>query len=70
MKEVTLKIPEQKLSFFMELIKELGIEVLENSEIPESHKAIVRERIRDAKPEDYIPWEEARKQLQWKNSER
>lgn len=53
----------------MELVKELGIEVAPDIEIPESHKTLVRERIKDSKPEDYIAWEEARKQLQLKSSE-
>ncbi len=34
--------------------------------IPEEHKAIVRERIRNSNPDDLIPWEEARKQLRFK----
>lgn len=66
MKEVTLKIPDKKLSFFMELIKQLGFEVSEEVEIPEEHKAIVRERIRTAKAEDMVPWKQARKQLTFK----
>jgi hypothetical protein len=66
MKEVTLKIPDKKFGFFMELFKQLGIEVADEMEIPEEHKAIVRERIKNAKPEDMIPWEEARKQFKFK----
>lgn len=50
----------------MELIRQLGIHVSEEVEIPEEHKAIVRERIKTAKPEEMIPWEEARKQLSFK----
>ncbi len=50
----------------MELIKQLGIEVSEEVEIPEEHKSIVRERIKSTKPEDMIPWEEARKQFSFK----
>lgn len=66
MKEVTLKIPDNKLSFFMELIKQLGFEVTQEVEIPEEQKKIVRERISSAKPEDMIPWKDARKQLTFK----
>lgn len=66
MKEVTLKIPDKKLGFFMELIKQLGFEVSEEVEIPEEHKAIVRERIKSAKSEDMVPWKEARKQFSFK----
>ena len=50
----------------MELIKQLGLEISEEEEIPETHKAIVRERIKTAKPEEMIPWVEARKQFKFK----
>lgn len=63
MKEVTLKIPDSKYQFFMELVQQLGFEESEDINIPEEHKAIVRERIKNSKPEELIPWEEARKQL-------
>lgn len=66
MKEVTLRIPDKKLGFFMELIQQLGFEVSEEVEIPEEHKAIVRERIKTGKPEDMVSWKEARKQLTFK----
>ncbi|MAC95615.1 MAG: hypothetical protein CMC96_08935 [Flavobacteriales bacterium] len=66
MKEVRLKIPDNKISFFMELINQLGIEVAEQIDIPEEHKTIVRERIKTTKPEDMIPWDEARKQFSFK----
>lgn len=70
MKEVKLKIPEEKLGFFRELVKELGFEMKEGDEetidIPEEHKAIVRERIKKSRPEDLVPWEEARKQFKFK----
>ncbi len=67
MKEITLKIPNEKFGFFMELIQQLGFEISEEIEIPEEHKNIVRERIETAEPEDMIPWEEARKQLSFKS---
>jgi hypothetical protein len=63
MREVTLKVADKQFSFFMELVKQLGIEVAENVSIPEEHKAIVRDRIRSSIPEELIPWDEARKQL-------
>ena len=63
MKEITLRVPDQKINFFMELVKNLGLEVTDKVEIPEEHKAIVRARIQCTKREDMIPWEEARKQL-------
>jgi hypothetical protein len=63
MKEVTLKIPDKKLSFFFELMKQLGFEISSETEVPEEHKSIVRERIKTAQQEDMIPWKEARKKL-------
>jgi hypothetical protein len=32
-------------------------------DIPEEHKEIVRERIRNSKPENLIPWKKAKKML-------
>lgn len=65
MKEVTLKIPENKFDFFMELIKNLGLEVSENIEIPESHKAQVRERMERSSetPARLLDWDQAEKHL-------
>ena len=54
MREVTLKIPESKLSFFMELIEHLGFEVTEEMQIPEENKVKVRERIKSGKPDDLV----------------
>ena len=45
MKEITLKVPDQKIEFFLELVKELGIEISQEYTIPEAHKNIVRERM-------------------------
>ena len=66
MKVVTLKIPDNKYKFFMELVHNLGFERTEEVDIPEEHKAIVRERIKNSKPEELVPWEEGRKQLRFK----
>lgn len=71
MKQVILNIPDKKFDFFMELVKQLGLEVSEENyyKIPEEHKSIVRERIKNSKPEDMVSWEEARKQFKFKKSE-
>ena len=67
MKEVTLKIPDKQLQFFMKLFKQLGLEVKdEEIIIPEEHKEIVRERLKNAKDENFTPWEDARKKLKFK----
>ena len=70
MKEITLRVPDQKVEFVLELFDQLGIEVTsEELEIPEEHKAIVRERIKTAKEEEMVPWKEARKQFTFKTRE-
>ncbi|TNF25449.1 MAG: hypothetical protein EP314_06745 [Bacteroidetes bacterium] len=68
MREVILKIPEEKYEFIMELIANLGLEVEQEIEIPEWQKDIVRERIAEYKknPSSAIPWKEARKQIRFK----
>ena len=66
MREVTLKIPESKLRFFMELIEHLGFEVTEEMQIPEEHKVKVRERIKSGKPDDLVLRTEVRKQFTFK----
>ena len=64
MKEIIIKVPDYKVDFVLELIEQLGLETeSEEYEIPEEHTAIVRERIKTSKPENLIPWEEARKQF-------
>lgn len=62
MKEVTLKIPDEKFDFFMELVQELGIDVTEKMDIPEEHKSIVRERIKKSNkdPDRLIDWDKAK----------
>jgi len=67
MKQVTLNIPDSKYQFFIELINNLGFDTPAEIFIPEEHKAIVRDRIKNSKREDLIPWEEARKQLRFKS---
>ncbi len=67
MKQVTLNIPDNKYQFFIELVNNLGFDKPEEIYISEEHKVIVRERILKSKPEELIPWAEARKQLRFKS---
>ena len=62
MKEVTLKIPDQKFDFFMNLVKELGFEESEKVEIPEEHKKVVRERVKKSEdnPQRLVEWDEVK----------
>lgn len=66
MREIAIKIPEEKLSFFKQLVANLGFEFTEEVQISDEHKQIVRDRIKNSKPEDFISWKEARRQLKFK----
>lgn len=63
MKEIILKVPDQKVEFVLELIEHLGLEASsEMMKIPEEHKAIVRERIEKSKvnPERLLNWDQVK----------
>jgi len=45
------------------LINKLKDIQVENMDVPQWHKDIVLERMRTSQPEDYIPWENAKKEL-------
>lgn len=68
MKEITLRVPEDKVQFVMQLAHELGIEVSNETTISEEHMAIVRDRIRSYSATDTIKWDEARKKLRFDES--
>lgn len=61
-REVTLKVPEERYRFVMELIDNLGLEVGSDMEIPEWQKNIVRERMAEykANPSIAIPWDDVK----------
>lgn len=63
MKEITLQVPDQKYDLFLNLVKDLGIEISEKTEIPEEHIKIVRERIQSENTDEMVSWEQARKQF-------
>lgn len=49
MKKVTISVPEEKYSFFIELLESLDFATLNSSEdvaISEEHKAVVRDRMK------------------------
>jgi hypothetical protein len=66
MQQLTLKIPDSKLSFFLELVQSLGyVEVEENSVLSEQQIELVDiERSKIKKDSSYmLDWEDARKTL-------
>jgi hypothetical protein len=66
MKQITIKLPSEQLAFFKQLVEKLGFEIEQDVVIPDSHKAIVRDRIEKSKPEDLVSWKEAGKKLVFK----
>jgi hypothetical protein len=65
MKEITIQIPDERLNFFMELMKELDFEVSRKYDIPEEHISIVRDRIKNAEehPEQAEEWDKIKDQF-------
>ena len=64
MPRVVINVPDEKLAEFNQVMQQMGFQPQEeNFTVPEWHKDIVRERIRTAKEEDYIPWEEVKRKL-------
>jgi hypothetical protein len=63
MKKITLNIHESKYEFFLEVMKDFGFVCEPNGEsysVPEKDKELVRNRIKNAKPGDYLKWEEVK----------
>ncbi len=65
MKEIKLKVPDDKYRFFIELVQQLGFEVSQEAEILEEHKNIVRERNAAYRksPDRLLDWEKVKKEL-------
>ena len=67
MKQLTLKIPEKKYPFIMELLKSFDYIKIETEEfsIPEEHKNIVRKRIEKSKadPSRWLDWEKVKSEI-------
>ncbi|MBI4931561.1 MAG: addiction module protein [Bacteroidetes bacterium] len=71
MKHITISIPENFYNTFIEFFKhipEAKIESEESFSIPEWHKTETLKRIKNAKPENFIPWEKVKKNIRYKVS--
>jgi hypothetical protein len=69
MKQITLSIPDDKVKFFMELIKSLNFIKMEEpleSDIPEQHKIVLEERIQYTKKnlDTFLNWDEVKKEFE------
>jgi hypothetical protein len=63
MKEFKIIVPDHQASTLLEFIEYLNMESSVDHQIPDSQKAVVRERIRTSTQESYLPWDEAAKRL-------
>jgi serine protease inhibitor len=67
MKQFVINVPDDKQSFFEELMRNLDFSIegrgMVNEPIPEWHKEEVRKRIENLKEEDYLPWDEVKRQI-------
>jgi len=69
MKQFVIQVPENKASFFLELIHSLGFSRAEDIEesrdlgIAEEHKELIRDRIATVKDSDFVSWDVASKQI-------
>jgi hypothetical protein len=71
MKQLTVTIPDEFYNSFIEFFKHIpDVKIDENIdiEVPLWQQEMVLERMKNAKPEDYISWEESKKRLnaKWK----
>ena len=68
MTQITLNIPDNELSFFMKLIEKFNYETVINEfSINQEMMNLLDERRATVKTDDFIPWNDAKKQLQFKS---
>jgi len=68
MTQITLNIPDDELSFFMKLIEKFNYETVDNElSVTEEMKNLLEVRRSTSKMDDFIPWNEAKKQLRFKS---
>ena len=68
MTQITLNIPDNELTFFMKLIEKFNYETVVNEfSITQEMKDLLDERRATSKTEDFIPWNDAKKQLRFKS---
>ncbi|MBF7092769.1 hypothetical protein IUY40_14630 [Flavobacterium sp. ALJ2] len=69
MRQLTVTIPDDFYETFISFFKHIpDVSIDENTpnEIPLWQQEMVLERMKNAKPEDYISWEESKKKLNTK----
>lgn len=68
MTTVTLNIPDNEVDFFMTLVKKFNYQSISTDvKISDEMKTLLDNRRHSSKEEQYIPWNVAKKQLQYKS---
>lgn len=68
MTQITLNIPDNELSFFMQLIEKFNYETVINEfSVSKEMKNLLDDRRSTSKEDDFLPWNEAKKQLRFKS---
>lgn len=68
MTQITLSIPDNELIFFMKLIEKFNYEsVINEFSVTDEMKNLLDERRATSKTDDFIPWNDAKKQLRFKS---
>ncbi len=64
MTQITLNIPDNELGFFLKLIEKFNYEPLINDfSVNQEMKDLLDERRNSSEKEDYLAWEEVKKQI-------
>ena len=68
MTQITLNIPDHEVSFFMKLIEKFNYETVINEfSLSQEMEKLLDERRATSKADDFIPWDDAKKQLGFTN---
>ena len=63
MKQITLSVPEEKYEFFVELLNSIDFVSIDDFNISEEHKKLVRERKLTATADSLKDWDEVKHQF-------
>ena len=67
MTQVTLNIPDNEFNFFMKLIEKFNyVTEINEFEFSQHMKDVLDERRNTSVSDDFIPWEEVKKQIRFK----
>ncbi len=66
MTQITLNIPDNELGFFLKLLEKFNYEPLINDfSVNQEMKDLLDERRNSSEKEDYLAWEEVKKQIRF-----